>query len=379
MDRPITEIRPGGLAQSTMGGGARLHGRRPSGSGPIKVAIVGYGAGAQRYHVPYLKALEGFFVSAVVCGDPGRQSMAKADFPYATVCDSVPALLRSGTGIHLAIVATPNNTHGHVSRLLLQAGLDIVIDKPIALTAIDAQSILCEAERNKCIVVPYLNRRWDSDFVAVQRAVSAGVVGRMNQLVSRVDRWRPFAKDHWSTRSPHEDGGGIVHGFGTHLVDQALLLQGPIDLVRATIACARVPAVPDAFRIELTHASGARSIVSASDTMQPRLPRFTVRGTAGTIRIHGMDPQEELIKSGVLPSDKVRWDAELSRCAPVMTAGEPGRLVVPATSALEFWVGLERYLTGSGSVPVSCQEAIEGLRVLDAAHESWLTKTVVRL
>ena len=358
------------------------NGRSSRAPGSVGVAVVGYGSGAQHYHVPYLKALDGFSVSAIVCGAPDRRAKARADFPQATVYDSVAAMLKHGADADLAVVVTPNSTHAQVSRSLLGAGFDLVIDKPIALTAGEARSVVSDAARMNRVVVPYLNRRWDSDFVAVQRAVSSGEPGRVRELRSRVDRWRPVAKNHWSARTRHEAGGGMIYGFGPHLVDQALLLLGPVEAVSAKVACLRVPGVPDEFELELTHATGARSIVGASDLTAPSAarPRFEIRGSATTIRTFGMDAQEAVIRSGVHPSDKALWDEALAARAPRMQSGDTSESArLPSTSALEFWIRLGRYLRGNGPVPADPVDAIAGLAVLDAAYESWRGQTEIRV
>jgi len=132
----------------------------------------------------------------------------------------------------------------------------------------------------------YQNRRWDSDFLTVRKLIDNGVLGEISRFESRVERYSPKSVGKVS-------GGGMLRDLGSHLVDQALLLFGPVSRVYAELDFATQDTLRDhAFFVSLTHVSGVVSHLWGSCLQNCPGPRFRVSGSAGCYSVEGLDGQE---------------------------------------------------------------------------------------
>jgi predicted dehydrogenase len=89
------------------------------------------------------------------------------------------------------------------------------------------------------------NRRWDGDFLTLRKLLGAGELGRVHRFESRFERWRPQLGDGWRERTPPAEGGGLLLDLGSHLVDQAVQLFGPVRELYAEVDARHEGAVAD--------------------------------------------------------------------------------------------------------------------------------------
>ncbi|HTJ74757.1 MAG TPA: Gfo/Idh/MocA family oxidoreductase [Acidimicrobiales bacterium] len=350
---------------------------------PVRVALVGYGMAGRVFHAPFIEAADGIELAAVVTADPGRRRHAQVAHPAAAIVESADLLwpAAAGLGVDLVVVATPNRAHVPVALAALGAGLAVVVDKPLAVTAADGRRVVDEAARRRLLLSVFHNRRWDGDFLTVRRLVAAGALGRVWRFESRYERWRPERRpEAWRERSGPQEGGGLLADLGSHLVDQAVVLFGPPVSVYAEMACRRPGAVvdDDTF-VALEHADGTTSHLWASSVTARKGPRFRVLGSAGGYVVEGMDPQEEALLAGALPgsagwgrSPESRWGTigAGDDVAPVPT--EPGNYG-------RFYEGIVAALRHGAPPPVAPADALLTLEVIDAARRSAALRQPVAL
>ncbi len=161
-----------------------------SGRGPLRVGILGYGLAGVVFHAPLVASTPGMAVSAIVTADPQRQARARADFPDAAVYDTADALLADPSRLDLVVVAAPNRAHVPLGIAALEAGLPVVVDKPLAPSVADAERLLETARRTGRLLTVFQNRRWDTDFLTARRLIDAGLLGSVVRLESRFERFR---------------------------------------------------------------------------------------------------------------------------------------------------------------------------------------------
>src|ERR1700694_3638179 len=106
---------------------------------PLRVAIIGYGLAGAVFHAPLIAATDGMAVSAIMTSNPERQQRARADFPAATILASAEYIWQNASSYDLVVVASPNRTHVPLGIAAMQAGLPIVIDKPLAPSVAEAE------------------------------------------------------------------------------------------------------------------------------------------------------------------------------------------------------------------------------------------------
>lgn len=336
----------------------------------LRAALVGYGLAGRVIHRPLLVAEPGTTVTHVVAADPERRAQAAADLPGARLLADAEELWSSAQEFDIVVVAAPNPVHVALALTALDLGKATVVDKPLALTAGDAQRLVDRARERDVPLSAFHNRRWDSDTLTARRLLAEGRLGEVVRLESRFARFRPEPVRRW--REDAAAGGGVLLDLGTHVVDQALHLLGPAVDVYAEVDVRRAGgrADDDVF-LALTHASGARSHLWCSMAAPAALPRLVLQGSRAGWAKEGLDGQEDAQRHGrALPAepDGRLWD----------TGGEHAH-----PSEQGDWAAYYRELvaavTTGAPVPVDAADAVRVLQVLDAARVSAHERTVVAL
>ncbi|WP_202233865.1 Gfo/Idh/MocA family protein [Actinacidiphila reveromycinica] len=348
---------------------------------PLRVGLVGYGPAGAFFHAPLIAATPGLVLDTIVTADPGRRAAAGSEHPGVRFADRAADLWGRAGELDLVVLASPNRTHVPLATEALEAGLPVVVDKPLAGTAAEARALAALADARGLLLGVFQNRRWDGDFRTVRDLVERGALGEVRRFESRFERWRPRLKGGWRESGDPADIGGLLYDLGAHLVDQALTLFGPAALVHAEAAAVRPGATADddAF-IALTHASGVRSHLWMS-AVTPRLgPRFRVLGSTGGYVVHGLDPQEADLRAGRRPGDGAPW-GEVPP-AGWGTAGTDGAEAAVPTLPGDypaFYAAVAAALRAGTAAPVTAHEAAAALDVIEAAHRSAATGGTVRL
>ena len=345
---------------------------------PLRVGLIGYGLGGAVFHAPLIAVTPGLELAAVVTADPLRRAQAQREHPGAQVVDSADWLWANADALDVVVVATPNRTHVPLALAAVAAGLHVVVDKPIAPKAGEARRLADAARAHQVLAVPYHNRRWDGDFRTVQRLMREGTIGRVTRFESRFERWRPIPKPGWRERTDPEEAGGILYDLGSHLIDQALVLFGPVSHVYAELDNRRAGTdVDDDAFVALTHSSGVRAHLWMNALVAEPGPRIRVLGTTGSYIKRGMDIQEGGLREGLRP-DESDWGSEPEERWGVLADGSTTKRVRTETGGYQrFYAELEAAVRTAGPAPVDIEDAIAGLEVIEAARISAAEKRVV--
>ncbi|WP_024801302.1 Gfo/Idh/MocA family oxidoreductase [Nocardia sp. BMG51109] len=336
----------------------------------LGVAVIGYGLAGAVFHAPLVAAEPRLRVAAVVTSSERRAEQARREHSGARVVPTADELFADPAGVDLVVVATPNRTHAPLATRALAAGLPVVVDKPFALTAAEGEQMIAAAERAGRLLTVFQNRRWDSDFRTVRRLIEDGSLGAVRRFESRFERWRPVPKGGWREVGGAAEGAGILYDLGSHLVDQALHLFGPVAGIYCELDSRRdgVPTDDDAF-LALTHVSGVRSHLWMSAVAPQLGPRFRVLGSDSGYVSYGLDPQEEALRSGRRPDGRKPWGTVDSENWGLLgtegdvhpTPSEPGDY--PA-----FYAAMADALLDGLPVPVDPWDAVAALQVLEQAR-----------
>jgi predicted dehydrogenase len=297
----------------------------------IRVGLIGFGYASKTFHAPLLSATEGFRIEVVASRRPAEVAAA---VPGAAV-RADPLAVATHTAVDLVVIASPNDTHAPLAEAALRAGKHVVVDKPFTLTLAEARHLAALAAQTGGLFSVFQNRRWDSDFLTVQRAIQGGALGQVALFESRLDRFRPHVRDRWRERAG--PGSGLLYDLGPHLIDQALVLFGVPESVQATLAQQR----PQAQSVDYAHLVlryGPRVVaLQASMLVSGGTARFLVHGERASLVKQKPDVQEDQLRAGMMPGangwgvdpdDAIleaasRSDAEGRRLAPDLTDEEP--------------------------------------------------------
>ncbi len=349
---------------------------------PIRTAVLGYGFAGRIFHSPFIAAVPGLELSVIV---QRHGDNAAADYPKARIVRSVEEAFRD-PAIDLIVVGTPNDTHFELAKAALQAGKHVVIDKPFAATSAEARELITLATTLGKVLAPFHNRRFDGDFVTFRKVVAEGILGRITQVISHYDRYRPIQRaGTWK-----EAGGpanGLLFDLGPHLVDQALALYGAPKYITASVRAERdITQIEDAFDIvldfESEHGRGLRYECHSTMIGAEAAPRFRVHGTHGSYLKYGLDVQEAALLAGArppqlgspepwLPEPEAAWGTLALAADPAEpTQIERRKLPTEVGDYRHFYVSVRDAILGVSPLVIPAEDAYRTVRLLELALQS---------
>ncbi len=343
----------------------------------INVAVIGFGLAGRVFHAPFVNAVPGLKLDAIV---QRKGDEAQKAYPNARILRSFDDAINDAS-IDLIVVGTPNETHYDLARQALTAGKHVVIDKPFAATSAEARELIDIAAQNKLIVAPFHNRRWDGDFKTVRQIIAGGELGRISTFESHFDRFRPLPREG-TWKEAGNDANGMLFDLGPHLVDQVLALFGTPQSITASVRKDRdTTAIEDAFDITL-HYPKLEALCRATMLAAEPAPRFLVHGTKGSFRKYGLDPQEPALVAGatVPPvGDPRDWLSESEEAWGTLTIAPdpatPGTLVRKTVKTergdyRDYYASVRDAILGKAPLAVSSEDGYRVIRLLELARVS---------
>jgi predicted dehydrogenase len=337
-------------------------------TGPIRTGIIGFGLAGSVFHGPLIAADPAYRIDAIVTADPDRMSAAARKHPGARILPTPAGLWESAGRLDLVVIATATPSHVALAEAAIEAGLNLVIDKPFAVTRADGERLIASAARAGVALTVFQNRRWDGDFRTVRRLIGEGALGTVHRFESRFEWLNPRPRPAWKTETAGRAGGGVAYDLGAHLVDQALTLFGPVKEVYGEFEARRQGAVndDDSF-LALRHVSGVTSHLWMSSLVAQRGPRFRVLGPDSAFVTWGLDPQEGQLASGMSAADP-RFGNNGNAEGRLGT--DTGSIPVPLARGgyREFYAGLAAALLRGGQLPVDPRDALEAIAIIESVH-----------
>jgi predicted dehydrogenase len=328
---------------------------------------VGFGMAGRVFHGPLISSVNGLELAAVL---ERHSDNAAERYPQIATYRSLEAMLADST-LGLFVVATPNGTHYEVARQILVAGRSVVVDKPMAVTSGEVAELMKLAANRNVHLIPFHNRRWDSDFLTLSKLVREVSVGRIVHLQSTFDRWRPVSKSRAWKEDPAQ--GGLLLDIGTHLADQALYLFGNPEAVSAEVRRERDgDGSNDSFTVRLRYVEFSVTLSANVLSSLPR-PRFHLRGTKGNYCKWGLDPQEAALNK-ITRIEREPWGVEAPRDWGNLTVDVDGGVVFRPVTPIagdyrKYYAGVRDALLGKSDAPVPALAAWRAARLLEWAKQ----------
>ncbi|WP_028061824.1 Gfo/Idh/MocA family oxidoreductase [Candidatus Solirubrobacter pratensis] len=322
-----------------------------------RIGLAGYGFGGRIFHAPLIASAAGAELAGVVTRSPERRAELAADHPGVPAFDSLAGL--AAAGADAVAISTPADTHIPLVLEAIELGLAVVCDKPFALDAAQAREAVEAAGRAGIVLSVYQNRRWDSDLLTVRRLLDEGELGDVTVFESAFERY--------SLDPVPASGAGILRDFGSHLVDQALLLWGPVASVYGEVG-----AHDERLFAVLNHAGGMTTHLSGDWVQGSPAPRFRVRGSKGAYVVYGMDIQEPALIAGRTPAaEGDAWGTEPEERWGRLQRGDDSEPVRSERGRWDtYYPAFAAAVRGEGPVPVDPRDAIAALTVIDAIRRS---------
>lgn len=340
----------------------------------MRIGVVGYGTGGRHFHVPFIAAAKGVSLVGIVARAPATVAAVRENLPDTPIYPSLTAMLAAG--VDAVTITTPPQTRRELVLEAIAAGVHVIADKPFAPNAAEGRE-LDRAARNKGVTLGvFHNRRWDADIRTLYKVLEEARLGRLWRLHSRMDLDDPATLESGPT-------GGLLRDLGSHLVDQALWLLGPAISVDAQLDMLNLPeGQTDAgFVMTLRHENGVHSHLSASKLNRLAKRELRAYGDAGSYVSVGSDVQAQAIFAGHRPADDLaNWGYEPEQhWGTLRTAQAEHRIPSEQGCYHAYYEAFAEAVRSGGTPPVTTDDAIATLVVLDAARQSAADRRTIRL
>ena len=336
----------------------------------IEAGLIGFGLGGRAFHAPVIRAVEGLRLAAVL---ERHGATAREVYPDVQIVRSVEELLAIRS-ISLVAISTPNDSHFSYARACLEAGRDVVVDKPFTTTLAEARELAGLARKQGKLLTVYQERRLDGDFATLGTLIREGSLGRLVHFEETFDRCRAQVRDSWKERVG--PGCGVFWDLAPHLIDHALVLFGEPEALLADLRMERDGARNvDAFDVTLYYRSGFRAVLSSTTLAPVARPHFRVRGTRGEFIKRGLDPQEALLRAG-RPMGGESWGLEQPEEWGTLSAISGDKAVedrkIPSARGdyRAFYENVRDVMLGRAKPLVTLEEAIRVMYALELSEAS---------
>jgi len=343
---------------------------------PIKTAICSFGMSGRVFHAPFLHVNPGFEFYSVW---EREKNLAKAIYPDVKVVRTYEELL-SDPAVELVIVNTPNYTHYDYAKQALTAGKHVIVEKPFTVTEAEGLELIDIAKKQGKKISSYQSRRFDSDYRTVKKVIDSGVLGKLVEAEFHYDRFTPALspKVHKETPGP---GRGLLYDLGAHMIDQALQLFGDPQAVFADIFVIRDHSLVDDYMEVLLFYPGFRCRIKSSYLVREPIPSYSVFGHKGTFLKNRTDVQERRLLAGDMPVGD-DWGVETTSEQGLLHTEIDGKEVkerVPTERGnyMDYFTGMYEAIRNNAPLPVTPEEGVRIIRVIEKAYESVETKCTV--
>jgi scyllo-inositol 2-dehydrogenase (NADP+) len=265
----------------------------------IKTVLIGFGFAAKVFHLPHLVHSDKYEVVGVV--SRSGASREHSDVSHVPVYETLEEAF-SHSEATLYIITTPSDRHYDMLKQCILAGKDVLVEKPAFLTVQEGEELIQLAQNSESVVSVHQNRRWDGDFLTIQKLLYEETLGDWKVLESRFDRFRPVTRNRW--REQPGLGSGILNDLGSHLIDQALVLFGEPDTIYAEVMTQRENGQTDDGFFIVFHYGERRVYLRSNSFINSNYPRFELHGLKGSFVKYGLDKQEPQLVDGTFYQGK---------------------------------------------------------------------------
>ena len=330
----------------------------------IRVGLIGYGYAGKTFHAPLIQSVPGLELKVV---GSSRRDAVLADLPKITVYP-VMEDVATHPDVDLVVIASPNDSHFQLASAALRSGKHVVVDKPFTVTLAEARALTLLAEQKGRLISVFHNRRWESGSLAAKAILKSGALGEVSHFELHIDRFRPAVRHRW--RENAGPGSGLWFDLGPHLIDEAVHLFGPPQTISANFAIQRQGGQTDDWaHIQLNY-DRLRVILHTSLLVARGAARSVLHGTHGSWAKYGADVQEKQLVAGMRPgSIDFGIDPDPGILYDV-TTGEQTEIPAPASNQVAYYVGIREALHGRQPNPVTPEQAVVVMAILETSFES---------
>lgn len=262
----------------------------------LRIAYIGNGKSTNRYHAPFAQKVEKIQIKKNYARSEPTWDKLKG-VEYVSDINSI----WTDEEIELVVISTPPMSHYQFAKEALLSGKNVLVEKPFCETTEEALELFALAEKSNLMLQCYQNRRFDSDFLTVQKVIESGVLGDILEVEMHFDYFRPevpLNTHHFSKLD------GFFYSHACHTLDQVLSYFGkPLNTTYDVRQLLGENRLNDYFDLDLFYKEGLKISVKSSYFRIKERPSFVVYGTKGCFVKQTKDRQEEHLKLFHMPTN----------------------------------------------------------------------------
>lgn len=342
----------------------------------IKMGIIGTGGIARGRHIPAYQQISDMVTLEAVCDVNIDAAKAVAEeFGIAKVFSDYTDLLKE---VDAVTICTPNKFHAEMTIAALEAGVHVLCEKPMAMSAEESAAMLEAANRTGKVLGIGFHYRFTKDAQAAKRMIEENEIGA--PIVARAHAMRRRKVPGWGVFTNKElQGGGSLIDWGCHFLDLSLWLMGnpkPVEVVGQSYnRLSKMPnqvnqwgsfnhetfSVDDHVTAYIRFDNGATMLFETSwaANIKEDSEGVSISGEKGGIDLFPLELNQ--VKHGMLVSSKADW-----------IPGEENPGVAQVTNFVEACLG-------NSELIVKPEEALQVSQIIDAIYLSSETGRSVKL
>lgn len=335
-----------------------------------KLVVIGYG-GMGGWHVRAAQKSDVLTLGGVYDIKEERNRAANEAGVYAYDC--FESVLRDKT-VDLVTVAVPNDAHEELAIRSMRAGKHVICEKPVTLTSESLRRMIAASKETGKLLTVHQNRRWDVDYLAMQKIADSGQIGKVLNIESRIHGSRGIPSD-W--RGLREYGGGMLYDWGIHLIDQVLLVMRGKKVVKLFCDFDHITnkEVDDGFKLTMWFDDGASAYVEVGTYNFIAMPRFYMRCEHGSALIPDWTKKTQIVRckawheSDVLPVQTAAGLTKTMAPRDEITT-DTYELDRPASDVHDFYRNFCAAIDGKEEQCVTHEQMLRNLLLIEEAFRS---------
>ena len=353
-----------------------------------KYAVIGYGFIGRR-HVATLKGYENVDCIAVCDINKQRLKEVKELYSDIEIYDHIDKLLTNNE-INGVIIAANNNQHKELVIKSARAGLNIICEKPAAMSVVEYDEMMNEVKKANVVFTVHQQRRFDKDFRSIKEVYDQNMIGNIYTIKSSLYGYNGNMHDWHIYKS---EGGGMIYDWGVHLIDQILfMIDSPLKAVFADVRNVINKEVDDYFNILLRFENGVTVEIELgtyylSDQKDWFERHWYAGGSTGSVYANKFEPEGKIVRTTrLLENVDEDQDKSAKSYGPTRSFGVPeeGLIIsedIPLVNVnhMEFFDNYFAYLDGKAELLVTPEQVRKVLVVMEACWKSAETYTSIKI
>lgn len=327
------------------------------------IAFIGNGKSTHRYHLPFVEDSKLFNVVGIYA-----RSKNQFEMPYPKtykIYSDLEEMLQND--IDLVVITTTNSSHFEYAKLVLERGINCIVEKPIVSTTEELMHLYKIAKDNNAFLLPYQNRRYDSDFLTIKQILdNEDLYGEIIEVESNHTYFRDYGN------SDSNIFNGMIYNHAVHFIDQIVSVYGSPDKIISDTESQRIHFIEkiskdvaeDYYDIKLIY--GKKHIrVRFSPLIHKDPPRWIVHTTKYSFEKYKIDEQERDLKVGIYPDNENFGACDTKVECYANNVLQDISVPIVSKKYTQFYIDLYNFMESIGNIPVSEKDALATLSILE--------------